>query len=50
MKSITKKLLAGLLGTAMTLSLAACGGGSSNAGASSAAAASTAASNSGKTY
>lgn len=26
MKSITKKLLAGLLGTAMTLSLAACGG------------------------
>ena len=50
MKSITKKMLAGLLGTAMTLSLAACGGGSSNAGASSAAAASTAASNSGKTY
>ena len=50
MKSITKKLLAGLLGTAMTLSLAACGGGPSNSGASSAAAASTAASNSGKTY
>ena len=50
MKSITKKLLVGLLGTAMTLSLAACGGGSSNAGTSSAAAASTAAADTGKTY